>query len=304
MLITKAIDDFDRDCKLRGLKEKTINDYKDAVKLFTQDSHLLMVEEISASIIEEYILRLYEKSISKATINTYLRHLRVFIHFLEKQKIIDPEFGVADAIKLPKMPIRKVSILSDEQIRLLFSNIDTKDILSVRDALIIALLLDSGLRRNEILTILLKNIDLSKNTVKVYGKGDKERLVPIGAFTRKLMELYLQRSKTLREKSEDSQYLILDRYGHQISENAIKLLIQRKKKAVGFDFSAHKLRHNFATHYCLDEYESLGFMDIYKLKAILGHSNIETTMIYMHLAQEIIAATTSISHLDKIDLDI
>lgn len=304
MLLSNAINSFDRDCKLRGLKNKTIADYKTAVEIFARDSQILMVEEITAPIVEEYILRLYEKPISKATINTYLRHLRVFIHFLEKQKIINPEFGVADAIKLPKMPVRKVSILSDEQIRLLFSNIDTKDILSVRDALIIALLLDSGLRRNEILTILMKNIDLNKSTIKVYGKGDKERLVPIGTFTRKLMGLYLQLSKNLREKSEDSQYLILDRYGHQISENAIKLLIQRKKKAVGFDFSAHKLRHNFATHYCLDEYESLGFMDIYKLKAILGHSNIETTMIYMHLAQEIIAATTSISHLDKIDLDI
>lgn len=304
MLLTTAVEQFKRDCRLRGLKEKTIHGYIEAIDAFTRSSSILDTSEISVSVIEEYMLRLYEKGLSKATINTYLRHLRVFIHFLESEEILNPEENIGDSFRLPKMPIRKVDILSDEQIHLLFGNIDTMDILSIRNALIIALLLDSGLRQNEVLTLQYKNVNLQKDTIKVYGKGDKERIVPIGKFTKSLLRHYILLSEKFRKDSTDADFLILDRYGHRMSENAFKLMIQRKKKEVGFDFSAHKLRHNFATHYCLDEYERCGFMDIYKLKSILGHSSLETTMIYMHLAQEIIAATTSVSHLDKIDLQL
>ena len=304
MLLSNAIALFERDCKLRGLKSKTITGYHEGLETFLRSTDILSTEEITVPLVEEYILRLYDRPISKATVNTYLRHLRVFFHFLEREKILNPDDEISGAIRVPKMPIRKVDILTDEQIRQLFGSVDTDDILSVRDAMILALLLDSGLRRNEVLTMRYEDINLSKNTVKVYGKGDKERLVPLGKFTRKLMKRYINLSEKLRSTAPDGEYLVMDRRGHQMSENAFKLMIQRKKKEVGFDFCAHKLRHNFATHYCLDEYEQCGFMDIYKLKTILGHSDIHTTMIYMHLAQEIIAATTSISHLDKIDLQL
>ena len=96
-------------------------------------------------------------------------------------------------------------------------------------------------------------------------------------------------------------YFFLERDRNSpITDNAVKLLVNRMAKKLPFEFSAHKLRHNFATNYCLDQYEANGQIDIYRLKVLLGHSELKTTEMYLHIANEIIASQTHISHLDKV----
>ena len=84
---------------------------------------------------------------------------------------------------------------------------------------------------------------------------------------------------------------------------AIKFLMQKISNDLDFTFSSHKLRHNFATNYCLDEYEKRGVVDIYKLMVLLGHEDIKTTRRYLYLANQIIASNSNVSHLDKIFLE-
>ena len=85
-----------------------------------------------------------------------------------------------------------------------------------------------------------------------------------------------------------------------MTNNAVKIFVNKLSKEVGFELSSHKLRHNFATNYCIDQYEEVGQVDIYRLMILMGHEDIETTRRYLHHANEIIGARSCISHLDKV----
>lgn len=297
-----AVSLYLRACQVRGLKAYTISGYREKLSYFRHFVRLEDVTDLTGDMIDDYILYLHGQDISKATVATYLRPIKGFLTWAETEGILNPNLKLSLAVKIPRAPSRKAQILSADQLHVLFSGIVVADCLSVRDGLILALMIDSGLRQNEVITLEVKNINFVDRTLKVYGKGDKERYVPLGKFTGQLIQRYLQLSDPHRRTKESRSRLLLDRHGNPITPNAVKLMIAKRKKKCGFDFSAHKLRHNFATNYCLDEYARNGTMDIFRLKAIMGHCNIETTMVYMHLAQELVAATTSISHLDQIDL--
>ena len=128
----------------------------------------------------------------------------------------------------------------------------------------------------------------------VCGKGNKERTVPLGSFTIRFMREYL------RLCPHKSDKIFVERRGEPLTCNAVKLLVRKLAKELPFELSSHKLRHNFATNYCIDQYETRGNIDIYSLMIIMGHEDIETTERYLHHAKEIISTRNSISHLDKL----
>ena len=100
---------------------------------------------------------------------------------------------------------------------------------------------------------------------------------------------------------EDSMFLEHD--GSPLSKNAIRLTVRRLAKKLPFPLSSHKLRHNFATNYCLDKIEQDGQVDAFTLKMLMGHSEISTTERYIHCAMELLAVKSTISHLDRLFAD-
>lgn len=158
-------------------------------------------------------------------------------------------------------------------------------------------MLDSGLRLNEVTLIDLADYDIKQNLLKVHGKGSKERLVPVGKFTTHFIKLYL---RDLPDRLSNNAWLFSTIAGHRLTRTTIKLFIQKISYSLTFRFSCHKLRHNFATNYCLDLYNKGDNIDIYKLMVLLGHEDIKTTRRYLHLANQIIASKSNISHLDTI----
>lgn len=92
----------------------------------------------------------------------------------------------------------------------------------------------------------------------------------------------------------------VSRTGKELTCNAVKHMMFSIQRKLPFEFSSHKLRHNFATNYCIDQYEKTGQIDIYKLMLLMGHEDIETTRVYLHHANQIIASKMNISHLDKV----
>ncbi len=169
--------------------------------------------------------------------------------------------------------------------------------LNVRNKSIITLMLDSGLRQNEVCTLDKKGLDFDRSVLQVTGKGSKERLIPLGYISKMLLQDYLSQCPY-----KDVDYVFCDRMGNQISRNAIKVFMNRLKHKVPFDISSHKLRHNFATNFCIDNYRRTGNTGVYNLSILMGHESIETTKKYEHFAHEIIAAENSNSHLDNIYL--
>lgn len=128
----------------------------------------------------------------------------------------------------------------------------------------------------------------------VHGKGNKERIVPMGILTQKYLQKYLELCPY------ESKYFFVGSTGEPLSCNAVKLFVSRLADNLPFELSSHKLRHNFATNYCIDQYRQFSQVDIYHLMYLMGHEDIATTKRYLHIAYEIIASEGCISHLDMV----
>lgn len=293
MTIDGALNDFIMDCRLKGLSDKTIDNYKCFVNAFISVSNIKYYCDINIDIVSRYIIGLYEKRLARATVSTYVRHLKVFLRWLESKGFIN---GIVENIKVPKTNKKVLRIYSDSEIRDIYSAINVRpDWLYYRNSAIISLMLDSGLRQGEVCMVGLDDIHMNDRILKVRGKGSKERYVPIGNVTNSFILSYMD---SVPYEVNDSLFLTVK--GYPLKVNTIKLLVSKMAKRLEFEFSSHKLRHNYATNYCIDHYNKYGQIDIYKLMVLLGHDEINTTRRYLHLANQIIASKEHLSHVDKV----
>lgn len=293
MTIQQAFDNFILSRRLADLSPKTISGYEQFIAPFLRAvGSNKPLFEITQEDIQSYLLSLLNKPLSKATRATYIRHLKIFLHWSEREYPVNYRSSV---VKVPKTPKRNVKIYSADEVRLIFSAIHAEsEWLILRNQCIVALMYDSGLRQSEVCTLLRRNVSFSENRLTVRGKGDKERTVPLGQLTRHYMQEYLSNCPF------SGDVVFLTRRGAPLTNNAVKLFINRLADGLPFELSSHKLRHNFATNYCIDQYEKYGQVDIYRLMYLMGHEEINTTRRYLHMANEIIASKNHVSHLDGI----
>lgn len=293
MTLKETFDKFIYAKRLQGLSDKTIKDYRQmvgfVVRFLGEDTD---IKDITHEMIETYIEYQLDRNLSRSTFATYIRNAKIYLMWLESK--FDVNFGATD-IKTPKSPKTTPYIYSSKDIALIFDNI-TNDVewLQIRNKSMVALMLDSGIRQEEVCNLKVADVDFHSNIIKIHGKGNKERLVPLGTLAKRLIQEYLSKCPY------NSKRLFISLYGENITTNALKIMARKIADRLPFEFSCHKLRHNFATNYCLDQYEQYGKIDIYSLMVIMGHENIKTTERYMHIAIQILASRQSISHLDKI----
>lgn len=292
MTVGQMFDAFLLAKRLAGLSGKSIEDYAQLIKPFINFVGA-GVSIVTQEHIKDYLLTLVEKDISKATLSTYIRNLKVFLKWMSDNYTVQYDYRF---VKVPKNPKKRVKIYSDEEISIIFDTIGAEDDwLVTRNKAIVALMYDSGLRRAEVCNLKMKNVSFSQMRLTVQGKGDKERVVPLGGYTMQYLKSYMNKCPY------DSKFVFVGRFGDPLTDNAVKQFINKLAHELPFELSCHKLRHNFATNYCLDQYERYGQVDIFRLMILMGHEDIETTKRYLHLAYEIIAARDSVSHLDKIN---
>lgn len=292
MRLNDAFSAFLRQKCLENKTEKTIDDYSSFVAPFIRfagpdlDSSLLTLERV-----EEYILTLHERPLAPATMACYIRHIKAFISFLAKKRNLT--FSPSE-IKVPKYNPDEFYIFSKEEIRLIFSSVDLKEAwIAARNRAILALMLDSGLRQGEVCSLKWEWVDFEKGQMKVYGKGRKYRHVPLGQLSSRYLKEYAALCPF-----QGTPYVFSQRLGGQIDNNTVKKFVSKMKKKLPFPFYSHLLRHNFATNWCLNQYHQYGTMDVYALKAVMGHEDIKTTQRYLHYAESLLAVQHSISHLD------
>lgn len=292
MTLKDAYDDFILDKRAQGLADKSIESYENALHVFIEYIGTdVNIQSIEHRHVKRYSIDLQTRDLSTATISTYMRNTKILLRW------IYDEFGLSfdpARIKVPKSPKKKVHIYSDEEIRQIFACIRTSvPWLTARNNAMVALMLDSGIRQCEVRGLLRSDIDSGRGIMKVCGKGAKERYVPVGKFALKFLDNYLAQCPF------QSQYVFLGNDGKAISANAIKQFTYKLQRQLPFEFSSHRLRHNFATNYCLDSLIQKKTTGVYDLSIIMGHASIETTKRYEHLAHELIAVNSCISHLDK-----
>ena len=292
MMLQEAMDDFLFQKQLAGLSPKTVISYKESISLLVRfmgtDTDL---SKVTYAEVSKYIMHLYKRPLSRATVSTYVRNIRIFLRwvYIEYELPFDPQ-----KIKVPKSPKKIVHIYNDTEIKEIFALIHTSEPwITARNRAVVALMLDSGLRQSEICHLLTNNLDRSRMVMKVTGKGAKDRIVPLGNFALALLDDYFSQCPY-----KDNPYVFCTRRGQALTNNAVRLFVNRLQHKLPFDLSSHKLRHNFATNYCIDHVRQTGKTDVYDLSILMGHESIETTKKYEHFAHEIIAAENNISHLD------
>lgn len=297
MTLKQMLDEFIASRVMSGLVEKSIIDYREFCTRFLKAVGMEMpYEELSQEHINRYIYQLMGKPISKTTTATYIRHLKIFLKWCYENYPSD-NFDYKK-IKVPKSPKKHVFVYSEDNIREIFGLIYAdKEWIIVRNCAIVALMLDSGLRQAETTRILVRDVDFQRKTINVHGKGEKDRVVPLGNIS----TAYIKKYMSLCSASFNSKdYLFITRDSSPLTTNTVKLMVTKLAHKLPFELSSHKLRHNFATNYCLDQYEKYGQIDIYQLMYLLGHEDVKTTSWYLHFAYEIIATQNSISHIDRI----
>ena len=182
-------------------------------------------------------------------------------------------------LKLPKAPVTVMEPLTPGEIETIIAGIDKKSRTGARNHAILVTMLDTGLRASEAAGITLANLNLPEGFIKVMYKGAKERIVPIGKYSRMVLWSYIDKVRA-KPTNPDSKYLFLTAGSEPITVNTIKLLFSRLAKVSGVArLHAHLCRHTFAINYLLNG------GDVFSLQRILGHSSLEIVRIYVNLAE-------------------
>ncbi|NIP31284.1 MAG: tyrosine recombinase XerC [Candidatus Dadabacteria bacterium] len=265
----------------RNYSENTVRAYKTDLADFFEflSNKNIVIESVDIKTVNKYIATLH-KTNSKSSISRKLSTLRTYFYFsflIRKGRLkSNPAKLVQSPTKINKLP---VFLSVDEVFNLIdFKNSDKKPLL-YRDKAIMELLYSSGLRVSEISNVKLDDLNFGEAIIKVVGKGNKERIVPIGSKALSAINYYLDSREDLKPKS---RYLFLNFRGNKISTRSISRIIKKYALISGIskDISPHVLRHTFATHL-------LGSgADLRSIQEMLGHSSLSTTQKYTHISIE------------------
>jgi len=216
------------------------------------------------------------EGLSAFTIQGYVRTLKSFSSWLAEDEFTTQ--NVLSRLKMPKAPTPVIEVLSDEEISNLLSAINPKCLLGARMHTIFLLLLDTGIRASELCGLTLEDTHIKEGYIKVFGKGQKERMVPFGNTVKKnLLRWVVTWRPALAE--EDNRYLLVTNDGLPLTYSALNQAIKRLGRRAGIPrLHAHLFRHTFAVKYLMNG------GDVMTLKLMLGHTTLTVTQMYMHLA--------------------
>ncbi len=236
------------------------------------------LKEVNYNIFQAYLANLREREFSPFSIARRLSSLRNFFLYLSEER--GYSFSFIHQIESPKLPLRLPKVLSLEEIEVLLKAPDINHPLGFRDRTMLELLYATGLRVSELVSLRFENLNLNLGLLRVLGKGEKERIVPIGEIALEFLETYLEKVRPLFISKKSKDYLFLNRRGAPMSRQRFWQIIKEYALRAGIDtskISPHVLRHSFATH--LLE----GGADLRAIQLMLGHSSLLTTQIYTHL---------------------
>ena len=277
-----AINDFKDYLRIeRGLSNNSIESYESdlkKLKIFLNNAKTTINPlEVTPDLIKEFIYHISKKIKSSSQSRT-ISGIRSFYDYLMFEKLID--FNPLINIESPKQQRNLPSTLSENEINILIKNIDMKKNESERNIAIIETLYGCGLRVSELINLKISDLFFNEDFIKVTGKGNKQRLVPISAINIRYINKYMENSrKKLKINPLYSDILFLNRRGNSISRAMIFTIIKNLSKISGFNkkISPHTFRHSFATHLLENG------ADLKTIQQLLGHESITTTEIYMHL---------------------
>jgi integrase/recombinase XerD len=264
----------------KGLAKNSILSYSTDLAQFSNfctQKKLESLENFSKKNAVDYIEFLNKRGISKSSLARKIVSVRNLFKYLVSENLLeDSAFGSIDS---PKASKKLPDVLSFEEIESLLAKPDLSTPRGLRDKTILEVMYGSGLRASELIGLKLDSINPNVGFIQAYGKGSKQRIVPLGEAALKSIELYLKDSRPKFLKGRSSDFLFLSKNGRNMSRQNLWELIKKYGllAGIGKRLTPHTLRHSFATH--LLE----GGADLRSVQTMLGHSDISTTQIYTHI---------------------
>jgi len=281
----------------RGLSENTLSAYRTDLKKFVtwlmHTSDDLVSEQLikaDRKVIVSYLSELEKREISPRSRARLLSSLRLFYAYLLREKKI--EVDPVALIDAPKLGRSLPKTLTEEDVESLLMAPDTSIPLGLRDRVLFEVLYATGLRVSELVGLQLTQINLQQGVLRVTGKGNKERLVPLGEEAVNWLEKYLLNTRSDLLKGQVTDALFVTRRGTAMTRQAFWYLIKRYafQAEIASEISPHTLRHAFATHLLNHG------ADLRVVQMLLGHSDLSTTQIYTHVANERLKSLHSQHH--------
>ena len=280
----------------KHLAENTVEAYmRDVERLATFCSsldHPIGPTRVTAQIVENFMAHLFDRGLEPRSQARVLSSLRGLFGYMMLTDQI--EESPIDEIESPKIGRHLPDVLTVGEVDAVIESIDPTTMLGVRNRAIIEMLYSCGLRVSELVELRFEDIDTEERLVRVVGKGDKQRFVPLGDMALQRLEAYMSYRVEMEASDRKSASVVfLNRRGQKLTRVMIFTMIRQAVAAAGIDkaVSPHSFRHSFATHLLM------GGADIRQVQMLLGHSDITTTEIYTHLDYDHLRRTVE-EHLD------
>lgn len=285
----KYIDDFIKYLKVvkKDSNYTLINYRNDLLELYDFYNDLINIDEI---IVREYLEFLYSKGLNRNSISRKLSAIRSFYNYLISCDIISVNYF--KDISNPKKAKTLPKYVLDKDLEIMFNFFDKSKTLDQRNLLILEMLYATGVRVGELVLIKIQDIDKYNNSIRILGKGSKERIVFYGSFCEDILDIYLNDGRLKLLKGKESEYLFINKNGSVLSTRYVRKMIDNvvRKCEINYNISPHTLRHTFAT-----DMLNAG-ADLVSVKELLGHSSLNTTSIYTHVTNEQIKKVYEIAH--------
>ena len=275
----------------KGLQPKTVEAYMHDILLLDDFLQGKPVETAMVEDLRAFLKHLYETGMSSRSQARIISGIKAFYNFMLYDGTLteDP----TELIDAPKIGLHLPDFLSITEVETIINGIDLSTPEGHRNRAMVEVLYGCGLRVSELVTLRLSNLFLEEGFLKVVGKGNKERFVPIGEVAQKMVRLYVEGARAaLKIKQGEEDYVFLNRWGSHLTREMVFVLVKKWVKAAGIEksVSPHTFRHSFATH--LVE----GGADLRAVQQMLGHESITTTEIYTHLDKDYIRSNIAQFH--------
>lgn len=270
----------------RGLSENTILSYQRDLQqyvAFLSKNQIESWDNVDRYFILDFLEELRNQNKSSATIIRMVSTLRKFHQFLRTERLTDND--PMQHVDTPKKTQRLPKTLSIKEVERIIEAPDTSEILGIRDRAILEVMYATGLRVTELISLKLDDLHLSLGLLRTIGKGEKERIIPLGDVAIHWINIYLEQARPelmYKNKKEKSSVLFLNYKGQPFTRQGIwkNLKVYVTQAGIEKEVTPHTLRHSFATHLLENG------ADLRVVQELLGHADISTTQIYTHISKK------------------
>ena len=275
----------------KGLSPKSVEAYLHDVLLLEEFLGEKKMEDATFEDLQQFLKHLYKSDFNARSQARIISGMRAFYRYLIYANVLETD--PTELLDAPKIGMHLPDVLTVEEIKSIMEVIDLSTPEGHRNRAMAEVMYGCGLRVSELVTLRISNLFFDNGFVKVVGKGNKERLIPIGSTAQKMVNLYLDGArKTLKIKKGEEDYVFLNRRGAHLTREMVFMLVKKWVKDADIEktVSPHTFRHSFATH--LIE----GGADLRAVQEMLGHESITTTEIYTHLDQDYLRTNIALFH--------